>query len=172
MDHLAERARQLRILHAPAASRGSRVTRGRDGPGMTTAASFLPRISLPYVESTIGRKVVMAVTGLVLFGFVLGHFVGNLTLYLGPEAINGYSRFLHGFLHGGGVLAASAGMAAAAVLEVGSATSLTLEWWAARPVGYKRWQAKDSTYASRTMRWGGVILFDFIVFHLLHFTFG
>lgn len=139
---------------------------------MTTAASFLPRISLPYVESTIGRKVVMAVTGLVLFGFVLGHFVGNLTLYLGPEAINGYSRFLHGFLHGGGLWAARAGLAASAVLHVWSATSLTLESWAARPVGYKRWQAKDSTYASRTMRWGGVILFAFIVFHLLHFTFG
>ena len=138
----------------------------------STAASFLPRVGLPYVESTIGRKVVMAVTGVVLFGFVLGHFVGNLTLYLGPEAINGYSRFLHGFLHGGGLWVARGGLLASAILHVWSATSLTLESWAARPVGYRRWKAKDSTYASRTMRWGGVILFAFIVFHLLHFTFG
>jgi succinate dehydrogenase / fumarate reductase, cytochrome b subunit len=138
----------------------------------STAASFLPRVGLPYVESTIGRKVVMAVTGVVLFGFVLGHFVGNLTLYLGPEAINGYSRFLHGFLHGGGLWVARAGLLASAILHVWSATSLTLESWAARPVAYRRWKAKDSTYASRTMRWGGVILFAFIVFHLLHLTFG
>jgi len=139
---------------------------------MTTAASSLPRIAVPYVESTIGRKVVMAVSGLVLFGFVLAHFVGNCTLYLGPEAINHYSEFLHGFLHGEGLWVARGGLLVAAVLHVWSATSLTLESWAARPVGYKRWQAKDSTYASRTMRWGGVILFAFIVFHLLHFTFG
>jgi succinate dehydrogenase / fumarate reductase, cytochrome b subunit len=139
---------------------------------MTAAAPSLPRISLPYVESTIGRKVVMAVTGLVLFGFVVGHFVGNLTLYLGPEAINNYSRFLHGFLHGGGLWVARGGLLASAILHVWSATSLTLDSWAARPDHYRRWKAKDSTYASRTMRWGGVILFAFIVFHLLHLTLG
>ena len=139
---------------------------------MTTAASLLPRVRLPYVASTIGRKAVMAVTGLVLFGFVLGHFVGNLTLYLGPEAINDYSRFLHGFLHGGGLWVARSGLLASAILHVWSATSLTLDSWAARPDPYRTWKAKDSTYASRTMRWGGVILFAFIVFHLLHLTFG
>ena len=138
----------------------------------TTASPPLLRVSLPFVESTIGRKVVMAVTGLVLFGFVLGHFVGNLTLYLGPEAINGYSRFLHAFLHGGGLWVARSGLLASAILHVWSATSLTLESWAARPLSYRRWKAKDSTYASRTMRWGGVILFAFIAFHLLHLTFG
>ena len=139
---------------------------------MTTVASSLPRVGLPYVESTIARKAVMAVTGLVLFGFVLGHFVGNLTLYLGPEAINDYSRFLHSFLHGGGLWAARSGLLAAAILHVWSAASLTIDSWAARPDRYRRWKAKDSTYASRTMRWGGVILFAFIVFHLLHLTFG
>ena len=139
---------------------------------MTAMAEFLPRLRLPYVSSTIGRKVVMAVTGLVLFGFVLGHFVGNLTLYLGPEAINAYSRFLHGFLHGGGLWVARAVLLTCAVLHVWSATSLTLDSWAARPDAYRRWKAKDSTYASRTMRWGGVILFAFIVFHLLTLTLG
>ena len=139
---------------------------------MTATAASLPRLKLPYVASTIGRKVVMAVTGLILFGFVLGHFVGNLTLYLGPEAINHYSEFLHGFLHGGGLWVARSGLLVSAILHVWSATSLTLESWAARPKGYRRWTAKDSTYASRTMRWGGVILFAFIVFHLMNLTFG
>ena len=139
---------------------------------MTAITAALPRLRLPYVASTIGRKVVMAVTGVVLFGFVLGHFVGNLTLYLGPEAINHYSEFLHGFLHGGGLWVARAVLLTCAVLHVWSATSLTLESWAARPRGYRRWTAKDSTYASRTMRWGGVILAAFIVFHLMNLTFG
>jgi succinate dehydrogenase / fumarate reductase cytochrome b subunit len=137
-----------------------------------TTASALPRVKVPYVASTIGRKAVMAATGLVLFVFVLGHFVGNLTLYAGPEAINGYSHFLRTFLHGAGIWVARLVLLTCAVLHVWSATSLTLESWAARPVGYKRWKAKDSTYASRTMRWGGVILFAFIVFHILHLTLG
>ncbi len=139
---------------------------------MTTATSTLPALPLPYVESTIGRKVVMAATGVVLFGFVVGHFVGNLTLYLGPEAINNYSRFLHTFLHGGGLWVARAVLLGCAVLHVWSATSLTLTSWRARPEKYRRWKAQDSTYASRTMRWGGVILFAFIVFHILHLTLG
>jgi succinate dehydrogenase / fumarate reductase cytochrome b subunit len=138
----------------------------------TTAAPPLTRLRLPYVASTIGRKVVMAVTGLVLFGFVVGHLVGNLTLYLGPEAIDGYSRFLHTFLHGGGLWVARLVLLTCAVLHIWSASSLTLDSWAARPVGYKRWKAKDSTYASRTMRWGGVILLLFIVFHILNLTLG
>ncbi len=139
---------------------------------MTATTSTLLRVPLPYVESTIGRKVVMATTGVVLFGFVVGHFIGNLTLYLGPEAINDYSRFLHTFLHGGGLWLARAVLLTCAVLHVWSATSLTLTSWAARPEHYRRWRAQDSTYASRTMRWGGVILFAFIVFHILNLTLG
>jgi succinate dehydrogenase / fumarate reductase cytochrome b subunit len=137
-----------------------------------TAITIPFRVRLPYVTSTIGRKAVMAVTGLILFGFILVHLVGNLTLYVGPAAINGYGAFLREFVHGAGLWIARAVLLTAAVLHVWSATSLTLDSWAARPKGYKRWTARDSTYASRTMRWGGVILFAFIVFHLLHFTFG
>jgi len=58
-------------------------------------------------RSSIGRKVVMAVTGAILFGFVLGHLAGNLTVYLGPEALNGYAVFLRQFLHGAGLWVAS-----------------------------------------------------------------
>ncbi len=136
-------------------------------------AIVLPfRVRLPLVSSTVGRKAVMAVTGLILFVFVLGHLVGNLTLYIGPAAINGYGEFLRTVAHGWALWAARAALLASAVLHVWSATSLTLDSWAARPQGYRKWEPKDSTYASRTMRWGGVIVFAFIVFHLLHFTLG
>jgi succinate dehydrogenase / fumarate reductase cytochrome b subunit len=137
-----------------------------------TAISIPFRVRLPYVTSTIGRKAVMAVTGVILFGFVFVHLVGNLTLYLGPAAINGYGVFLRTLLHGGALWIVRAVLLASVVLHIWSATSLTLDSWAARPRGYRKWEARDSTYASRTMRWGGVILSAFIVFHLLHFTLG
>ncbi|MEP7028155.1 MAG: succinate dehydrogenase cytochrome b subunit [Candidatus Eisenbacteria bacterium] len=125
-----------------------------------------------FFTSTIGQKVVMAVTGLVLVGFVFVHLAGNLLLYQGPEAINAYGRELRELLHGSAIWIARATLLAAVVLHVWSATALTLKNRAARPVGYRQWQAKDSTYASRTMRWSGVIVLAFVVYHLLHFTFG
>jgi succinate dehydrogenase / fumarate reductase cytochrome b subunit len=125
-----------------------------------------------FLSSTIGRKVVMAVTGLMLVGFVCVHMIGNLLLYQGPEAINEYGRFLREFLHGYGIWVARATLLAAVVLHIGSAVSLAREELAARPVRYRQWKPKRSTYASRTMRWSGVILVSFIVFHLLHLTTG
>jgi succinate dehydrogenase / fumarate reductase cytochrome b subunit len=125
-----------------------------------------------FLTSTIGRKVVMAVTGLVLVGFVFVHMLGNLLLYQGPEAINEYGRFLREFLHGWGIWVARATLLGAVVLHIGSAASLAREELAARPVRYRQWKPKRSTYASRTMRWSGVILVSFIVYHLLHLTTG
>jgi succinate dehydrogenase cytochrome b subunit len=123
-------------------------------------------------RSSIGRKVVMAVTGAILFGFVLGHLAGNLTVYLGPEALNGYAVFLRQFLHGAGLWIARAVLLLSVILHIWSATSLTLSSRAARPVGYRQRQWTESTYASRTMRWSGVIILLFVIYHLLHFTFG
>jgi succinate dehydrogenase / fumarate reductase cytochrome b subunit len=123
-------------------------------------------------RSSIGRKVVMAVTGAILFGFVLGHLAGNLTVYLGPEALNGYAVFLRQFLHGAGLWVARAVLLLSVILHIWSATSLTLSSRAARPVGYRERQWTESTYASRTMRWSGVIILFFVIYHLLHFTFG
>jgi succinate dehydrogenase / fumarate reductase cytochrome b subunit len=137
-----------------------------------TAISIPIRLKLPSIESTIARKAVMAVTGIVLVGFVLGHLLGNLTLYIGPEAMNAYAEFLRTFVHGWALWVVRAVLLTCAVLHVWSAASLTLDSWAARPRGYRRWVPRDSTYASRTMRWGGVILFAFIVFHVLHLTLG
>ena len=125
-----------------------------------------------FLGSSIGRKVVMAVTGAILFGFVIGHMIGNLQVYLGPEAMNGYGLFLRHVLHGAGLWIARAVLLASVVLHIWAATSLTLSSRAARPFGYRELRWKESTYASRTMRWSGVIILVFVIYHLLHLTFG
>jgi succinate dehydrogenase / fumarate reductase cytochrome b subunit len=122
--------------------------------------------------STIGRKMVMAVSGLVLFGFVVGHMLGNLQVYLGPEALDAYGLFLRHFLHGTGIWIARAVLLVSVVAHIAAAWSLSRDSWKARPVGYFRTQHRDSTYASRTMRWSGPILALFVVYHLLHLTIG
>ena len=114
----------------------------------------------------------MAASGLVLYGFVIAHMLGNLLVYLGPEAINSYGEALQTMLHGMGIWLLRGGLLAAVVAHVWAALSLTLDNSAARPVGYREWQARQSTYASRTMAWSGPLLFLFIVYHLAHFTTG
>jgi succinate dehydrogenase / fumarate reductase cytochrome b subunit len=131
---------------------------------MTTGVSFF--------GSTIGKKVVMALSGIVLFGFVIGHMAGNLQLYLGAHALNEYSVFLREMLHGTGLWIARAVLLTAVGLHIWAATSLTLEARGARPEGYRATRHRESTYASRTMVWSGPILLLFIVYHLLHLTFG
>jgi succinate dehydrogenase cytochrome b subunit len=131
---------------------------------MQRAASFL--------GSTIGKKVVMALTGVVLVGFVVAHMAGNLQLYLGPEVLNAYGHALRELLHGAGLWIARAVLLACVGLHVWAATSLTLQSRAARPVGYRQQSWTESTYASRTMRWSGPILLLFILYHLAHFTLG
>jgi succinate dehydrogenase / fumarate reductase cytochrome b subunit len=125
-----------------------------------------------FLASTIGQKVVMAVTGAILFGFVLAHLAGNLLLYQGPDAINAYGRELREFLHGAGLWIARAALLVAVLLHIWSAWALTLKNRAARPVDYKQFKPKESSYASRTMRWSGVIILAFVIYHLMHFTFG
>lgn len=131
---------------------------------MTRAPSFL--------GSTLGRKVVMAVTGAILFGFVVGHMLGNLQVYLGPEAINDYGLALREMLHGAGIWIARGGLLVAVALHIWAAVSLTLESRRARPAGYRSLGHRESTYASRTMAWSGPLLALFIAYHLAHFTFG
>lgn len=125
-----------------------------------------------FLDSTVGRKIIMALSGVILFGFVLAHMAGNLQLYLGAHALNAYSEMLHEMLHGAGLWIARGVLLLAAGLHVWAATSLTLENRAARPVGYREWQARTSTVGSRTMPVSGLVLFAFIVFHLLHLTVG
>ena len=137
-----------------------------------TATALALRTNAAFLGSTVGRKVVMAVTGVVLVGFVFVHMIGNLQLYLGPESLNHYAVFLRTMLHGAGIWLFRAVMVTAVGLHAWSATTLTLDSWAARPQGYRLWKAKESTYASRTLRWGGVMLAMFVTYHILHFTVG
>jgi len=125
-----------------------------------------------FLASTVGRKVVMAATGVVLSGFVVAHMIGNLQIYLGPESLDAYGRFLRTFLHGGGIWLARAVLLAAVALHIWAAWALTRTSWAARPVAYRRVRRRESTYASRTMRWSGPLLALFVVYHLMHLTVG
>lgn len=125
---------------------------------------------LSFWRSTIGKKVVMAVTGLIGVGFVVGHVVGNLLVFQGPTAMNEYAAFLHDL---GGLLWIARGvLLGAVILHVVAAFQLTQLKRAARPVGYETRTPQVSTFASRTIRWGGVFLLVFIVFHILHLTLG
>jgi succinate dehydrogenase / fumarate reductase, cytochrome b subunit len=119
-------------------------------------------------ESSLGKKYVMAVTGFCLFLFVIGHLVGNLQVFLGPEAINRYGHFLQSNLEL--VWPARIGLLVIVALHIWSAARLSLENRAARPVGYATYQPVGSTYASRTMLMSGLIVLTFIIYHLLHFT--
>lgn len=141
-------------------------------PSVVAAPPVAAPRAASVLSSTVGKKMVMAATGVILFGFVVGHMLGNLQVYLGPKALNGYAALLRELGHGGAIWIARGGLLAAVGLHVWAATSLTLASWAARPVGYRRFRARESTYASRTMVWSGPLLALFIVYHLMHFTLG
>jgi succinate dehydrogenase / fumarate reductase cytochrome b subunit len=112
----------------------------------------------------------MAVTGLIGIVFLIGHVLGNLLVFRGPDALNSYSRFLKST---GELLWLVRGvLLVSVVLHVIAAYQLTMQNRAARPIGYARREPQVSTLASRTMRWGGGLLLIFIVLHILHFTTG
>ena len=119
-------------------------------------------------KSSVGRKFIMAVTGIVLFLFVLGHMVGNLQVFLGPEAINRYGAFLHSV--GELLWIVRLTLLAMVLLHIWAAVSLTLENRAARPLPYVQQELVAASYASRTMFWSGLIIAAFVIYHLLHFT--
>jgi succinate dehydrogenase / fumarate reductase cytochrome b subunit len=135
-------------------------------------AGVIPHQARPvtFWQSTNGKKVVMAVTGCMMFAFVIGHMLGNLQMFESPEHINAYGHFLHNL---GELLWIERGiMLLAIALHITVTVQLALRSKAARPVGYSRKEAINSDYASRTMYWSGPIVLAFIIFHLLHFTAG
>lgn len=124
---------------------------------------------LSFYRSTIGKKIIMAVTGLIGVGFVILHMAGNLQVFIGSAKLNAYGAMLHG------PLAELTGLLrivliVSVVLHVTMAVQLTRISAAARPIEYQRRQPQAATLASRTMKWGGVLLLVFIVVHILHFT--
>ncbi|MEO7368335.1 MAG: succinate dehydrogenase cytochrome b subunit [Gemmatimonadaceae bacterium] len=126
--------------------------------------------ALRFYQAAIGKKVVMGITGLIGVGFVIGHMAGNLLVFRGPDAINGYSHFLKST--GELLWIVRLVLIGAVILHVIAAIQLTIQNRAARPIGYVDRKPQVATLASRTMRWGGALLLIFIVVHILHFTAG
>jgi len=124
---------------------------------------------LSFYRSTIGKKIIMGITGLIGIGYVIVHIAGNLQAFIGQEKINSYGALLHGPL-AELTWAVRIILIVSVVLHVLMAYQLTMLSRAARPIGYKRKQPQVATLASRTMKWGGVLLLVFIVVHILHFT--
>lgn len=128
-------------------------------------------------DSVIGKKIVMAFTGAVLVLFVLAHMAGNLKMFEGAEQINAYSRFLREvgqpeFSYGQVLWLVRFVLLASALLHITAAWQLTVLNRKARPVGYDTKKDIETSLGALTMRWGGVLLLIFIVFHIFHMTLG
>jgi succinate dehydrogenase / fumarate reductase cytochrome b subunit len=119
-------------------------------------------------QSSIGKKFLMAFTGLVLFGFVTGHLLGNLQIFLPPEKINAYGHMLESL--GAGLWLVRLFLLACLVVHVWLAIQLTLENRAARPADYGVDYTSRATLASRLMARTGLVVLAFLVYHLLDFT--
>jgi succinate dehydrogenase / fumarate reductase cytochrome b subunit len=118
--------------------------------------------------SSLGKKYLMAISGVALTLFAVGHMAGNLQIFLPPEAINRYARLLHAsdeLLWGVRLI-----LLAMVGVHIWSAVQLTVENKEARPVQYAVVKPNEASFASRTMIWSGLIVAAFIVFHLLHYT--
>jgi succinate dehydrogenase / fumarate reductase, cytochrome b subunit len=143
--------------------------RETDMSAIATASPLNRSIGL--YESTLGKKAVMAVTGVILFGYVLGHLIGNLQIYSpNPEQINNYARFLHSHV----ILLW--GVRTLLLVSVGLHIIAALQLWLlklrARPQAYVKKDDVPASYAARTMIWSGPIIAAFVVFHVLHLTTG
>jgi succinate dehydrogenase / fumarate reductase, cytochrome b subunit len=126
-----------------------------------------------FYEAPIGKKVVMAVTGVILFGYVVGHLLGNLQIYSADrDQLNRYAAFLHDPSRASLLW----GVRIVLLLAVAMHIIASLQLWklkrAARPIGYVKKDDVPSAYAARTMMWSGPIIAAFVVFHVLHLTVG
>jgi succinate dehydrogenase cytochrome b subunit len=125
---------------------------------------------ITYARTTLGKKLLMGVTGVVLFAYVLVHMLANLQIFLGPKAINHYAALLHGaplLLWTARVI-----LLFSVSVHIVAAVQLTLRNWAARPVKYTVRRYREADYAARTMVWSGPIIFAFVVYHLADLTLG
>ena len=151
------------------------------GPVSGTATAGKKRrkfFLLDLYSTAVGKKYVMALTGIAMMGYVLAHMVGNLKMYLGPEEINHYAEFLRDLLvpllpRGVALWILRIGLLGAAVLHIHAAYSLTVLNREARSVKYQSERDYQvANFASRTMRWTGIIVFLFVLWHLADLTWG
>lgn len=132
-------------------------------------------LALP--RTSIGKKAIMAVTGLVYIGFVLVHMYGNLKVFYGAQYFNEYAEGLRSFgapllghLHF--LYLFRAILIVSIALHIWAAVTLTRQAQSARQTKYSTVRRQEANYASLTMRWGGVAIFFFLIYHLAHFTWG
>ena len=123
-----------------------------------------------FYASSVGKKILVAFTALILLGFLPAHAIGNLLIFAGPDALNEYAHFLHTFGHGAGIWVFRAVMLAAIAIHIVATIQLKLENRAARAETYAVKTHQKSTLASRTMVISGLIILCFVIYHLLHFT--
>lgn len=128
-------------------------------------------------RTSVGKKFYMAVSGAILIGFLIAHMIGNLKMYMGPDAFNHYAEFLREV--GYPILPHMAGLWIFRVVLLGCVGLHMLSAWQvytqsrnARGGKYTKEESLHFSYASRTMRWGGVIIAAFVIYHILHFTVG
>jgi len=123
---------------------------------------------ISFYQSSIGKKWIVALTGLVLVGFVTGHMIGNLQIFLGQEPLNKYAAFLQGL---GELLWIIRGVMAASIgIHIVTTVLLSIQNSAATPQKYAVTRSQSASIAAKTMIWSGLIVVSFLVFHLLHFT--
>lgn len=120
------------------------------------------------VATSIGKKILMAITGFVCFGYIIGHMLGNLQIFISQDQINTYAKALH--TYPALLWAVRAVLIVFFGLHIWLGAQLKLENMAARPVPYKKPDTVKATLASRTMIWTGILVFSFVVYHLMHFT--
>lgn len=129
----------------------------------------LTRCFSSYWSSSIGKKWIVAITGLLLVVFLAGHLSGNLLMYVGREAFNEYAEFLHHMLHGAGIWVARIGLLTALVLHVVATICLTKQNRSARQA-YEFQATLQASKSSRIMILSGLTILAFVIFHILHFT--
>ena len=122
-----------------------------------------------FAKSSIGRKLIVALTGLALVLFLAGHLSGNLLIFAGRDAFNEYAAFLHGFLHGAGIWIARIGLLACFALHIIFTILLTKENKTAR-TAYAHEATVQAPKSSLIMIWSGLTILAFVIYHLLHFT--
>jgi succinate dehydrogenase / fumarate reductase cytochrome b subunit len=123
-----------------------------------------------FYETTVFKKAIMASTGLVLFGFVIGHMIGNLQIFEGREKLDAYGQLLHSMP--ALLWTVRIVLLTCVTLHILTTVQLALLKKTARPVSYVKKDNSHSSYASRTMYWSGPIILVFIIYHILHFTIG
>jgi succinate dehydrogenase / fumarate reductase cytochrome b subunit len=149
----------------------STTVRNPKGPPEPVATPTGQSLAATVLESSVGAKILVALTGLALVLFTIFHKIGNLKVFDGPDAINSYAYFLKHSL-GALIWIARAGLLAVFVLHLALAIRLKRRSWAARPIRYQYPGSVQATVSSRTMIWTGIVVGLFVLFHLAHYTFG